>query len=388
MKNAAVVAEYNPFHNGHRRQLDIIRAAGAETVTVIMNGDHVQRGEPAVMRKHSRAEVAVRCGADLVIELPFVFGISSSEKFAYGAVKTLDSCGVIDTLCFGSETVDSESFVSAAKAFFEADQKGLIKKYMGEGMSYPKAVAMGMAELGADFIPESSNDLLAFEYVKSLIRIDSNIVPFTHDRDSKYTAESPEDSERASASAVRRLMEKGEDVSKYLPSESHSILKREMEAGRCALNNAFEKTILSMLRKERIGDSVDRIYGINEGLCQRILKNADAVSLDELYNRAKTKRYTMSAVRRTVLALAYGIREFSPEPEYIRVLAFNEKGRNLLAEMRKKATLPIYHTLPADMNDSLLVKYEALSTDMYNLYTDNVFPAGEDFRANSLYLTV
>ncbi len=388
MRNAAVVAEYNPFHNGHRRQLDIIRAAGAETITVIMNGDHVQRGEPAVMRKHSRAEVAVRCGADLVIELPFVFGISSSEKFAYGAVKTLDSCGVIDTLCFGSETADGEKFVSAAKFFFEADQKGLIKSYMSEGVAYPKAVAMGMAELGADFIPESSNDLLGFEYVKSLMRTGSSIVPFTHDRDSEYSAQSPEDSKRASASAVRRLIEQGENVSKYLPPESYEVHKREMEGGRRASNKAFEKTILSMLRKERIGDSVERIYGINEGLCQRILKNADAVSLDELYDRAKTKRYTMSAVRRTVLALAYGIREFSPEPEYIRVLAFNEKGRNLLAEMRKKATLPIYHTLPADMTDSLLVKYEALSTDMYNLYTDNVFPAGEDFRANSLYLTV
>jgi predicted nucleotidyltransferase len=388
MKNAAVVAEYNPFHNGHRRQLDIIRAAGADTVTVIMNGDHVQRGEPSVMRKHARAEIAVRCGADLVIELPFVFGISSSEKFAYGAVKTLNACGVIDTLCFGSETVDSECFVSAANSFFEADRKGLIKKYMGDGISYPRAVSMAMAELGADFIPESSNDLLAFEYVKSLIRIGSNIEPFTHDRDSQYSAASPEDGERASASAIRRLMTSGQNISTYLPPESYSILEREVAAGRCALNNVFERTLLSMLRKERLHESIDPVYGINEGLCQRILKNADAVSLSELYQRVKTKRYTMSAVRRTVLSLAYGIKEFSPEPEYIRVLAFNEKGRALLAEMRKKATLPIYHTLPSDMNSSLLVKYEALSTDMYNVYADKILSAGEDFRANSLYLTL
>jgi len=385
MKNAAVIAEYNPFHNGHLRQLNIIRSMGADTVTVVMNGDHVQRGEPALLPKHIRAEAAIRCGADLVIELPFVFGVSSAEGFARGGVEILNSCGVIDTLCFGSEKGDTDSFVKAAEVFFSADSAGLIKKYLADGFSYPRAVTAAMEEANADFIPSSPNDLLAFEYVKALIRTESNMVPFTHTRDSDYLSDDP-DGDKASASAVRRLLSEGEDVLPYLPSASADLLNRAAASGKLCDYAKFETVILSLLRQKRVLSPKVSAFGISEGLCQRILKYSHANSLDEVYALAKTKRYTMSAVRRTALALAYGLEAFEPKAEYIRVLAFNERGRGLLASMRKTATLPIYHTLPSDMDSSLSARYEALASDLYGLYTHAPTPAGEDFRANSIYV--
>ncbi len=386
MKNAAVIAEYNPFHNGHLRQLNIIRSHGADTVTVVMNGDHVQRGEPALVSKHVRAEAAVRCGADLVIELPFVFGISSAEGFAEGGVALLNACGVVDTLCFGSEQGNTESFLKAANAFFEADEKGLVKKYLAEGCSYPRAVSSAMKEAGADFIPENPNDLLAFEYIKALIRSNSHMSPFTHTRDSDYLSDST-DNGSASASAVRKLLSDNGDISPYVPEASLELLTNAFSCGKGCVYENFEKTVLGLLRQKRVLRPEGRSFGINEGLCQRILKYSYVNSLEELYSLVKTKRYTMSAVRRTVLTLAYGIEDHIPSAEYIRVLAFNSKGRELLAEMRKRSSLPIYHTLPSDMKDSATVRYEGLSADLYGLYTGAVKEAGEDFRANSIYVS-
>ena len=386
MKNAAVIAEYNPFHNGHLRQLNIIRSQGADTVTVVMNGDHVQRGEPALAPKHIRAEAAVRCGADLVVELPFVFGISSAEGFATGGVELLNGCGVIDTLCFGSEKGDTESFISGANSFFEADRQGLIKKYLDGGYSYPRAVASAMTELGAEFIPESPNDLLAFEYVKALMRSQSKIAPFTHTRDSDYLSEDT-DRGTASASAVRRLISENKDVSSYVPETAKFLLENAFALGKGCIYGNFEKTVLALLRQKRILTPEPSAFGINEGLCQRILKYSHAESLEELYTLVKTKRYTMSAVRRTVLTLAYGIEACEPKAEYIRVLAFNGKGRELLAEMRKKSALPVYHTLPSDMKQSPTVRYEALASDLYGLYMGATRAAGEDFRLNSIYVS-
>ena len=168
MRNVGIIAEYNPFHQGHLYQINKLRELGAETITVCMSGNFVQRSVPAILEKHERAATAVMSGVDLVIELPVRYSIASARDFAFGGVYLLTKTGFVDTLCFGSETDDIALITSSFSYFDKAEKEGIIKKYLNTGVSFAKARDMALSELKSPFVPRNPNDILAFEYLLAI----------------------------------------------------------------------------------------------------------------------------------------------------------------------------------------------------------------------------
>ena len=221
MKNiAGIIAEYNPFHNGHDYQLQQVKKAGAEGIVICMSGNYVQRCEPALLEKHRRAEIAVKNGADLVLELPFPYHILSAEAFASAGVRLLSSTGVVSSLYFGGEEAEIPLLEDSYRALCEAESCGDISALMKSGMSFPRARAAAMRRRGALFVPEKPNDILAFEYWKAIQKQQSPIRPVLLRRIGDYHADTPSGN-FLSASGIRSRLTAGEEVASYLPESSY-----------------------------------------------------------------------------------------------------------------------------------------------------------------------
>ena len=389
MRNVAIIAEYNPFHNGHRYQFSCLKQLKADTITVCMSGNFVQRAEPAIMEKHRRAETAILCGADLVVELPFRYSISSAEDFAFGGISLIDSLKYVDTLCFGSENGDINNLLEIVNNIENADKLGYISEFIKTGVSYPKAIHLSLERLGIKYKIEKPNDILAVEYIKNLKKLNSNIKPYTIKRIGDYHS-NQSIGDILSASAIRNRIKKGKDFDKYIPIEAMKIIKEEKDNFTNIEN--IERIILAKLRllaleKDKIKNN---LYNMGEGLENRILKYAGSNSLIELYKNAKTKRYPMSSIRRAVLTLFFEQeKDDIISPPYIHVLAFNNKGRKLLRELRD-LTIPVFHTLPSlsDGNMVKFIKEECMATDIFNLAGKKIGNSGQEFTLGSVYVNV
>ena len=197
METVGIICEYNPFHNGHARQLRLIRQAMGEDCAVVclMSGNYVQRGEPAVFPKMLRAEAALRCGANLVLELPLTAALSSAEGFAFSGVSILSELGC-DRLCFGVETRDTEALLCSAKANLDPRFDGLLRQQLDSGCSYAAARQLALEALGAGAGLSSPNDILAVEYCKALLRLNSPMHPLPLYRTGSYHAPEPIDRTR------------------------------------------------------------------------------------------------------------------------------------------------------------------------------------------------
>ncbi len=321
---AGIVAEYNPFHFGHAYHLNKTKErCGA--VVAVMSGNFVQRCEPAVCDKYVRAKAAVNGGVDLVIGLPARYSLGSAEKFAYGAISVLASLGFVDMLSFGSESGDIARITETANKI-DAITSYEYKQALSNGKTFAKA----RSELiGAEQL--EPNDILAVEYVRAIKKLNANIVPFAVRRTDGYLE---------SATALRKSIFCG-DLS-GLPEYSAALLKNEIDHGRAPgdMRN-IERTILGFIRNADLS-SFDNIYGVNkkEGFAGRILSAASASSLDELYSLIKTKRYTMSTVKRAVLSAYLRLKKepLSPVP-YVHILAFSETGKSLIKAIPNNVTV-------------------------------------------------
>ncbi len=364
VKNVGIVAEYNPFHKGHLYQLETLKKLGAETVTVCMSGNFVQRSEPAILDKYERAKVAVLSGADLVISLSLRYSIASARDFAYGAVFLLDKTGFVDTLCFGAETPDIPLFYNAFEFEKKAEKDGLIKKYMNEGLPFASAREKAVISAGGNFVPKEPNDILAYEYLAAIEKLSSGIVPLPIKRLGSFH----DDSSEFSATCARKKIAKNTLEEGDLPEYSNFSVMTSLENGNIADYKKFETVVLSFLRQAAIfGLPKEKLYGLSGGLENRILKFApSATSLYELYESVKTKRYAFSAVRRGVLSMFFGLDKTPVLPTYFHVLGFSEKGRELLKNL-KKSDLPVYHSLPSE-NDGKFT--EEMKTDVF---ADNIY---------------
>lgn len=358
MRVLGVVAEYNPFHNGHKYHIEAAKSAlSADGVVAVMSGNYVQRGEPALFDKFTRARYALLGGADLVIELPAYFSLKSAEGFARGGVALLEATGIVDAISFGSECGDIKKLRQAARIL--ADEPPEFKKTLAQklqnGASFASARESAIKEINpalADVV-RHPNNILGVEYLKALEG--SRITPHTIKRRGEYHSKSS-DVEFASATAVREALASGGDVSRHLPYIPDST------AG-CDLSD-FEQIILYSLTVSKAAppDSGD-------GLWERIQK-ADKSSLDALLQGAKTRRHTMSRIKRALLNQA--IDNHLPEnllPSYIRVLGIGKQGATLLNMMKDKATLPvIIKPSKYRINDGIW-HLESRATDIYSLVT-------------------
>lgn len=339
MKTAAIIAEYNPFHNGHKFHIEEARRY-ADRIVVLMSGSFVQRGEPAVFSKWQRAEAAVKNGADLVLELPFFYSTAASRDFALGAVDILTRLNVIDLLCFGTECGSIDALRKAA--YSEDEYLTLaLKRHLSNGLSYPAALEKASSECGLT-TAQGPNDLLGSEYLRALSSLSSTIKPICvkrtvrHDSDEKSGA-------FASASAVRSMISAGDDVSCLIPEQE-------------LCSPLFFKDLqpLLYLAVKNLDRSNYSIRSLSDAeLLNTILNTPTEPDINSYLYNIKSKRYTMSRVKRTLLHILLNSGEKIPNFEpYARVLALNNAGRSVLSDIKKNSAIKIITKLDKDYAES------------------------------------
>lgn len=382
MRAAGIVSEYNPFHTGHLFHIESTRRAlgGDAAIVAVMSGSFVQRGEFAVFDKFSRSEAAVSApgGADLVIELPAAYAISSAERFATAGVELIDAAGVCDAVSFGSECGDVAALRRAAHAMNAEAFSRRVGELMDSGESYA-AVRQRAADelLGADAaLLRGPNNNLAIEYLRAVERGGYKLDAYTVRREGAEHDSSYAEGSNASAAYIRELMRSGAAYSamKYIPDGAAEVFIREMARGSGPVVAAMADAIMmSALRRLTAADYV-KISDVSEGLENRLERAvASARTVAEAAMGAKTKRYALARIRRILLAAFLGIDAelTSLKPQYLRVLAANARGRELLREMKTKARLPVI-TKSAEINSlgvsaRRLFRAEVLAGDLYAL---------------------
>lgn len=345
--NYGVVAEFNPFHNGHKFLIDSIKKEESDTVTAVMSESFVQRGECACESPYARTLSALENGVDLVLSLPVPYATASAERFAQGGVGTLASLGCIDTLAFGSESGNAEVLRKCAEAITSEEFSPMLENRLNEGLSFPTARQRALRDMFGDEFADaliSPNDILGVEYIKAINAggYDIDVLPLKRTgvgHDSKETAENI-----CSASALRNMMKSETDFKNFLPGKSLEILNKEISEKRAPADfSKLETAILYKLRTMTV-EELRNIPDVSEGLEYRIKESVKtAVTVDEILEKIKTKRYTHSRLRRIALCSLLGItkRDARTAIPYIRVLGFNKKGAGVLKAAKKTAVLPI-----------------------------------------------
>ena len=354
MSIVGIVAEYNPFHLGHQfhiqRSLDLL--GEGSTVVCVMSGDYVQRGEAAVYAKYARAEAACRCGADLVVELPLPWCISSAEGFARGAVSLLAALGC-DTLSFGSESGDPESLDALAAALLTPEMNERIRRIVESepNLSYAAARQSAAAELcgGRAALLSEPNDILAVEYLKTIRSLDLSLRPLAIRR--VGSAHDGTGGELRSASELREILRGGGDIAGEVPQAAHAVFTREDALGRRVDPARLEIALLARLRS-LTPDAYERLQDASGGLGRRLYRAVmDEPGLDAVTAAAKTKRYALARIRRLLLSAALGLKDGDAAglPPYARILAAKARGRDYLRGLHG-ASLPIV-TKPAVLRE-------------------------------------
>ncbi len=376
MKICGIICEYNPFHNGHKYQIDESIKAGATHIVAVMSGNFVQRGDVAIFNKHVRAQAALEGGADLVIELPAPYSIASAELFAKGAIHILNSLGNVNMLSFGTECGSINLIESAAQASEQLTNSDEFKKIIASGISYPSAMhtlikTKYSKETASVF--DSPNNVLAIEYVKALKNSKSEIEPVSIKRNAVAHDSQLLYDEFASASMLRKLILCGESIKKFIPKECYNIFFEEIAAGNYSSISNLEKVVYYKLLSMKKSD-FDILPDCKNGLAQRIIIGAKSTSdFSDLLLHIKTKCFTLSRIRRIMMYALLGIQksDFDILPPYGRILALNEKGREILADTKHKATIPFSVSLSKLSNTSLAAKHfseiDALSSEIYSL---------------------
>lgn len=384
MKTAAIISEFNPYHNGHRYLTELTRQAGATHIVSIMSGNFVQRGDAAIYDKFVRAKTALENGVDLVIELPERISLTAAEGFSKGAIDIINALGCVDMLSFGSECGDIAALREASGAIEYVVHTPEFSNLVVRGKSYPAALSEAIRNYYTEDVAETiacPNNTLAIEYLNALDNTGSTIEPFTVKRfGAAHDSDSSTHPEFSSGSALRRKILMGEDCSDSAPT---------VDAPTADLSR-LERAILSSLRIMTTED-FDRIYDCANGLGARLHKAVrSATSLNELYFLAKTKRYTLARIRRAILCGFLGIdKHFALEkPAYIRILGMNSRGREILAATN--CPIPIDTSLKAlskkSRDAARQANFTARCTDIYSLCFEKPLPCGRDFTAAPIIL--
>ena len=389
-KVLGIIAEYNPFHNGHLYHLQESKKQTGSTYTVaIMSGNFTQRGSTSIIDKWSKAQIALYCGVDLVIELPVLYSISSAENFADGAVKILNSLKVVDYLSFGAETADISTLQQIAEVLYTEPRKykTFLSHELKKGLSFPKARENALMMYLNDIrrftnVISSPNNILGVEYLKALMKYNSNIQPvaihrsFVGYNDLDYTEN------MASSTAIRNIIKNNafDVLSNLIPEPSYSILVENIRQGHIVPDlSTFEKEIIYNLRKMDTSE-IAQLPDVSEGL-EFALKNAanSCNTLNEFLNIIKSKRYTSTRIQRILLYCLLGITKKDMElskkvTPYVRVLATNKRGKFLISEILKAnpkleivTSVKRYLDSNPNKNYQLLLDKDIWATNVYTI---------------------
>ena len=398
MKILGLIVEYNPFHNGHLYHLQkSIEETKATHTVAVMSGNFLQRGEPALFDKYTRAQAAVKNGVDLVIELPTMFACQSAEIFSHGAVTLLKSLNCIDSICFGSEEGDIKILNTISKILVDEPNefKISLKKYLDEGMLFPTARSLALFDYINKFnlldiskeklldILNSSNNILGLEYIKSILKLNSQIKPYTITRiQSAYNSETIE-SNICSATAIRKLLKDLNNVSSIsnvVPSSTLDLIKDKIDNNFYPMfdDNYFDILSSIIVRDKNI---LNTYFDVNEGIENKIYQSIFTSStLDNLKESIKSKRYTMTKIKRTLNNILLGITKTDMDKvknidkiPYIRILAFNDKGREIIKNIKNNSDINIinkFSNISFSKDDEIfntLIDYDIKASNIYNL---------------------
>lgn len=398
MNILGLIVEYNPFHNGHLYHLkEYLEKTNATHSIAVMSGNFLQRGEPALFDKYKRAEIAVSNGVDLVVELPTLFACQSAEFFAHGAITLLNSLNCINSICFGSEegNIDLLTEISKVLVSEPEDFKLLLKKNLDEGILFATARSKALCDYlitnnvidnidkqNLNTILNSSNNILGMEYIKSLLRHESNIKPFTITRvQASYNSEDIS-SEICSATAIRKSLKDSKninDIYSVVPEKTFNLISDSINTG---FNPMFDEVYFDTIRELVIRDfDILRSYfDVNEGIENKIYKSIFTCNnLYELQQSVKSKRYTLTKIKRILNNILLGISKKDMalvkdinEMPYVRILAFNDKGREIIKQIKLNSDIKIINKF-SDINFAenetfkTLIKYDIKATNMYNI---------------------
>lgn len=397
MKVTGIIAEYDPFHNGHSYHIKKAREmTGADAIVVVMSGHFTQRGMPAFFRRDARVRMAVDGGADLVIELPYIYACNSSHEFARGAAGILNGIGCVDALVFGAETDDMDTLGKAARAAAGTDDRSsaYIKEEMKNGVSYPEALTRSVEKIyGAQTaaVLREPNNLLGIEYMKALRELGSGIKPFIVGRRSAAHGESLEmlherkqEQRIASGTAVRKAVYAGgaRAAEILVPDTSFSIIsgyERSSGFSFTEYRDKIKKNMFELLKYKIITSDeseLAEVYGVAEGLENRLKSCISGTEdIDGLIDSVKSKRYTRARISRTLMHLLINLRttdfETLRETYCARVLGFSPTGGKLLRLMSESSAIPVFSNLSRldkrSPEAARVLKYDMRASDVYAL---------------------
>lgn len=406
MQVLGIIAEYNPFHNGHEYHFKKSKEMTNADVTVaVMSGNFVQRGEPAQINKWIRTEMAVRNGIDLVLELPFVYACNNSDLFAKGSIALLDGLGCVDYLSFGSEVGEIEPLLQVAD-FIEPEPdvySNALKEELKQGISYPSARQKVLEHfLGPESssVIGTSNNILGIEYLKELKRLNSSIKPVTIKRYGASLNEANPDINIAGATAIRNMCIEGkvDEALEYIPQINKEILAglESNNTGNAAsqlvsMENLFEILTYSIISRNK--EELSHIYSVTEGLENKLINVVqETTSVKNMISEIKSKRYTETRIKRVLIHTVANLTKdkvktiIDQNQMYGRVLGFNAKGSWLLNTIKKKecARIPIVTNISKEAysfeTSRELFEFDIRSTDIYNLISNSSLYSNSDYR--------
>ncbi|HZK33206.1 MAG TPA: nucleotidyltransferase [Tissierellaceae bacterium] len=394
MKVVGFIAEYNPFHQGHKYHLlKSKEISNADYSIAVMSGSFLQRGEPSFIDKWTKAKIAIDSGIDLVIELPFIFSTQSAESFAYGGVKLLDSLNIVNYLSFGSELGDLKPLIEISSILSQEPKyyKEKLKHYLDEGLSFPAARSNALEDytyhnnydLKYNFknILRGSNNILAIEYLKALLQIKSNILPIAIKRVGSSYKDNYISREFSSAAAIRHAIKSNglDAIKDFVPNETYYWLNKYIKKyGSFNYINNYEDILIYLIRtmeKDKIKTLVDMETGLENRIIEKGFISND---INQIINSIAAKRYPKTRIQRLLTHLLHNLYEnefnemYKIYPSYIRVLGSNEKGLTLLREIKKRSSIPIitkfanYKYLRNEKIEKI-ISFDKKSTDIFFL---------------------
>lgn len=406
-KTVGIIAEYNPFHNGHLYHLQKAKQeANADYCIAVISGNFTQRGDTSIVNKWAKAYMAICGGADLVIELPTIYSVSSAENFANGAIKILDSLKIVDSFAFGAEANDIATLNNIANVLYEEPRgyTSILNHELQKGISYPTARENALMMYLNDIkryanILSSPNNILAIEYLKALKVQKSNLKPIMIKRQKVYYNENHIIDNFASATGIRELLRKKEysKLKKVVPKSTYQILGQQNQKGELIPGlEKYEKEIIYTLRKMPASE-IANLPDVSEGL-ENAIKNAanNYNNLTDLINSIKSKRYTQTRIQRILIYALLGINKKMMNTSkkvtpYVRVLGFNQNGRKLLSEITMRnpkinmiTSVKKYMNQNKDKQLAEILDLDILATNVYTLGYEYESKANLDFTNNMI----
>ncbi|MDF2835795.1 MAG: hypothetical protein K0Q63_1435 [Paenibacillus sp.] len=404
MRTVGLIVEYNPFHNGHSYHLQqSLKITEADAVVAVMSGNFLQRGEPALVDKWTRTRMALAGGCDLVIELPVAYATQAAEWFAYGAVSLLEATGIVDAFCFGTESGRLAPLQRAAELASDepAPFKLMLKQRLDTGVAYPQAYSGAIAEYAAlhgdseaaGFPFDQPNHTLGLHYLIAHRRLGGRMIPYTIAREkADYNQSTITDARIASATAIRKqLLEQRTlpDIAPFVPASTFDLLAECAKQRRTPVSwNDYLQPLLHSLVTRNAGQ-LRQLHEISEGLEHRLLQSLPRLANDgfeSLLGLLKTKRYTRTKLQRALLSvlLGHAKTDFTADrlragAEYLRVLGFSGKGRELLKRMKRTASVPVLMSAARPPEPYRYLELDTAASAAYLLGVPGAAP-GEMFR--------